>query len=170
MELDRLLSAGGPLPLTQAKLKPQEDARSLLSRPATTLFTGARHPQAALAGLLLRLGHWDEAHTVAQDMSSTEGSYWHGIVHRIEPDSGNAGYWFRRVGAHAIFPEVLQRATDILKNGGPRHWRLKNDWDPFLFIDWCDEARQNGGDAEATATAIQMAEWQSLFDYCAGNS
>lgn len=170
MELNRVLSAGAPLPLTHAKLKPQEDAASLLSQPAATLFPSARHPQAALAGLLLRLGHWEQAHTVAQDISTAEGSYWHGIVHRIEPDSGNSGYWFRRVGTHPIFPELLQRAANILQDRGPQHWSLKNAWDPFLFIEWCDEARQNGGEAEAAAVAIQMAEWQLLFDYCASTS
>jgi hypothetical protein len=170
MELDRLLSAAEPLPLTQAKLNPLANAASLLSQPASKLFPNARHPQAALAGLLLRLGHWEQAHTVAQDISTAEGSYWHGIVHRIEPDSGNSGYWFRRVGTHPIFPELLQRAADILKDRAPQHWRLKNAWDPFLFIEWCDEARKAGGDAEAAAVAIQMAEWQLLFDYCASLS
>jgi hypothetical protein len=86
----------------------------------------------------------------------------------MEPDSSNAGYWFRRVGGHAIFPELLRRAGEILKKGGPQHWRLQSAWDPFLFIQWCDEAREKGGQAEATAQDIQMAEWELLFDWCVG--
>jgi hypothetical protein len=135
---------------------------------AAILFPDARYQQAALAGLLFRLGCWDESHTVAQDIHSAEGSYWHGMLHRIEPDSSNARYWFRRVGEHPIFPELFRYAGEILKRSGPKHWRLSNVWDPALFIEWCDEARESRGQAEAAAIEIQMAEWQLLFDWCAG--
>ena len=36
-----------------------------------------------LAGLWLYHDYWDEAHTVAQDIDTSEGSWWHGIVHRL---------------------------------------------------------------------------------------
>src|SRR4051794_6992325 len=61
-------------------------------------------PETARAGLYLRVGFWDEAHEIAQNIEDADGSYWHAIVHRQEPDAGNAGYWFRQVGQHAIFP------------------------------------------------------------------
>ncbi len=131
------------------------------------LFPGARDGHAALAGLLLRVGCWAESHAVAQDIHSAEGSYWHAIVHRMEPDSSNAEYWFRRVGEHAIFPGLFLRAAEILKSSGPKHWRLKTTWDPFLFIGWCEEACGKGGRVETAAIQIQMAEWRLLFNWCA---
>ena len=168
-EVDRLLSSSpGSLPLGRDGLRPEPEACRIRSRDSAALFPGAQHKQAALAGLLLRVGCWEESHAVAQDLNSAEGSYWHAIIHRMEPDSSNAGYWFRRVGGHAIFPELLRRAGEILKKGGPQHWRLQSAWDPFLFIQWCDEAREKGGQAEATAQDIQMAEWKLLFDWCVG--
>lgn len=167
-EVDRLLSESFErLPLSQSTLRPRADVCGIRSYDPSTLFPKARDCQAALAGLLLRFGCWAESHAVAQDIHSAQGSYWHGIIHRMEPDSSNAAYWFRRVGRHAVFPELFQRAQEILKSSGPKHWRLKTSWDPFLFIEWCDEARGNGGPAEAAAIEIQMIEWQLLFGWCA---
>src|ERR1041384_6128485 len=59
-------------------------------------------PEPARAGLYLYFGFWDEAHEVAQSIENQEGSYWHAIVHRQEPDAGNASYWFGQVGSHPI--------------------------------------------------------------------
>ena len=166
-EVERLLSvAPKRLPLSRDALRPEVNACDLRSQHTPVLFPGARHSEAALAGLLLRLGCWAESHGISQDIASSEGSYWHGIVHRMEPDSSNAKYWFRQTGQHPIFSNLQSRAAAILHNCGPRHWGLKAAWDPFLFIDWCDEAREHGGEAETAATEIQLAEWQLLFDWC----
>lgn len=161
-----LMSSIEALPLTKRSLRPKVDVGRVRSHPTTLLFPAARHAQAALAGLLLRLGYWDESHQVAQDLHSPEGSYWHAITHRMEPDASNAGYWFRQVGDHSIFADLHRRTEHILKNSGPKHWRLKAAWDPFLFIKWYAEAIDTGGHAEVAARQIQMAEWQLLFEWC----
>lgn len=168
-EVDRLLSESPErLPLNQAALRPRADLCAIRSQDPAALFPEARDGQAALAGLLLRVGCWAESHAVAQDVPSAQGSYWHGIIHRMEPDPSNAAYWFKRVGRHAVFVDLFKQAQEILWSGGPEHWRLKNSWDPFLFIEWCEEARENRGQAEAAAREIQMAEWQLLFEWCLG--
>jgi hypothetical protein len=71
------------------------------------------------------------------------------------------------LGEHPIFADLFRSAQEVLKNRAPAHWRLKAAWDPFLFIEWCNEAPKIGGDAESVAIEIQMAEWQLLFDWCA---
>jgi hypothetical protein len=104
---------------------------------------------------------WDEAHTVAQSVLTAEGSYWHAIVHRQEPDAGNSAYWFRRVGAHPIFPALGQRAQALGVDLGAR-------WAPMAFLDFCESARrQPGSETEIKALQVQLAEWQLLFDFCA---
>ncbi len=42
-------------------------------------------------------GDWQAAHQIAQQYEEDDAACWlHGIVHRIEGDLGNAGYWYRR--------------------------------------------------------------------------
>jgi hypothetical protein len=154
------------LPLTRAGECNPEDAANILRLNPSTLFPSARAPKAAASGLLLLAGCWDESHKVSQDIASPEGSYWHAIAHRIEPDSSNAAYWFRRVGEHPIFPELHRKASAIIERGAP--WHLRQAWDPFLFIEMCEQARRApGSDKEDAALQIQRAEWELLFEWCA---
>ena len=126
---------------------------------------GITCPPGVRAGLFVYAGSFEPAHEVAQDLHTAEGSYWHAILHRREPDPGNASYWFRRVGEHAVFPALLEQARNIApeRNFG-------SCWDPYGFIEICEAARRGpGGDLERMARAIQLAEWQLLFDYCVRN-
>ena len=125
--------------------------------------------QAVRAGLLLVVDAWNEAHEVAQDLDSVEGSYWHGIVHRREPDAGNAKYWFRRVGTHPIFarlgewdssfsPPVKQVFSKLIPSGS---------WDPFMFIDVC-VGNVDGDSSElcSTLVTLQAREIRLLLEHC----
>lgn len=128
-----------------------------LQRPARELFPDAAQPEAALAGLWLYCGFFEESHSISQEIKTADGSYWHGILHRMEPDPGNAGYWFRRVGQHPVFDELLPVAKALGYRTGAR-------WDPFAFIDACDRAAPSEIDL---LEQVQLAEWQLLFHHCA---
>jgi hypothetical protein len=155
------------LPLTNTGGCDRDDAADIQRVSPSLLFPGARAAEAAVSGLLLLTGCWDESHESSQNIASREGSYWHAIAHRIEPDSSNAAYWLRRVGEHAIFADLQRNASQILeRHNAP--WKVKSDWDPFLFLEWCDEARQRpNSDKEQAALQIQRAEWDLLFEWCA---
>lgn len=141
------------------------------------LFPSARAPIEATAGLLLWLGDWERAHQMA-DIESQDAYYWHAIIHRIEPDIGNAGYWFRKVDRHPIFGDLLLQANTILEQAkaeaGPAQkpeddccWAPHREWDPFLFNRWCEEARRHPESSRAkVARRIQQAEWELLFSWC----
>ena len=151
------------MPLAGGVCSSPEALRRLQTFNAASSFAGARAPQAALAGLFLYFSCREEAHRIAQEIPTAEGSYWHAIVHRQEPDPGNAGYWFGRVGRHAIFPALRDRAAGIGVTFGAA-------WDPLAFVEFCEEARrQAGSPMERRALEVQRAEWQLLFDYCARN-
>jgi hypothetical protein len=149
------------MPLAQGQCSSDRARELLRAADARRLFPSARAPEAALAGLYLYFSCRDEAHEVAQNVDTREGSYWHGIVHRQEPDAGNARYWFARVGAHPVFAELRERAVSAGVDLGP-------SWDAAAFVDLCDRARRKpGSDEERRALEVQRAEWQLLFDYCA---
>src|SRR4051794_1724549 len=94
--------------------RPMALAGGRCTRPeARDAVQAAKLAPAVLAGLYLYFSCWDEAHHVAQDLETPEGSYWHAIVHRQEPDASNSGYWYRQVGKHAIFPDLRARAAEI---------------------------------------------------------
>ncbi len=133
------------------------------------LVTAAAHPSGALAGLWTYYSWFDAAHEVAQDDASVEGSFWHGILHRQEPDAGNSGYWFRRVRSHPVFAPLAEAAREITECNPGSGLRISHNWDPHAFIDYCESARQKPGSIqEAVALQIQRAEWHLLFDYCQG--
>ena len=111
---------------------------------------------------------FDESHEIVQELNSAEASFWHAILHRQEPDAGNSAYWFRRVGNHPIFEDLTSVAAEIAVRFPGSGVRMGAKWDPFDFINFCEEARQRPGSAaECAALEIQRAEWQLLFDYCA---
>lgn len=154
--------------------KPEETMRPLLAALSPgSLFSPeeVRRPelaQACLAGLWLWYDFLDESHRISQDLAGPEGSYWHAIMHRREPDYWNSQYWFRRFGAHPIF-EPLAEAARPLAQGAPPAARFLADqrsWDPFAFVGLCEKAASDGGALEQLCRQVQKAEWELLFDHC----
>ena len=157
------LEGGGNrlLPLAAGPCSNENVRREIASRSAAEWFPRARARDAALAGLYLYFSCAKEAHEVAQSIETPDGSYWHAIVHRQEPDASNARYWFQRVGKHPVFVPLQEQARKI-------GWAPTKNWDPSAFIDLCETAsRQPGSELERIALEIQRAEWQLLFDHCA---
>ncbi len=147
---------------------------TLSARSLSELAPGASETAALAlsAGLLLIHEFWDASHTAAQradDLGERAVSaYWHGIAHRMEPDPGNASYWFRRVGKHSIFPQLADyartrlaetpglepTATSRLLDGG--------SWNPFAMIELCGKVK-TGSPAEAMALDLQREEMRLLL-------
>jgi hypothetical protein len=154
------LGPGKPEPGVRAQLEAIESAFAPGADPGLVA--------ACRAGLWLAFDFLDESHTISQGLHTTEGSYWHALMHRREPDFANSAYWFRRVGTHAVYaalaPEAARLAADapapaafLARQGG---------WDPFAFVDLCEASYDPRTPAHELCRRVQRAEWELLFDHC----
>jgi hypothetical protein len=127
--------------------------------PQTDLGKSSRDQDAARAchaGLWLYFDYLDESHTISQDLNTKEGSFWHAIMHRREPDALNSKYWWRQVGSHPVLSQLTSEATTL----GYQYTS------PLDFVDFCERVRGTGTADEDLAKQIQLLEWQILFDHC----
>jgi hypothetical protein len=127
--------------------------------------------QACLAGLWLRFDFIDESHAISQDITTTTGSFWHGIMHRREPDYDNAKYWFHRVLEHPVFAPLcaVSKNVDVGTNSADpaaSFLKTQSQWDPFRFIDLVAAVARGKSSSEQLCREIQRREWELLFDFC----
>ncbi len=108
------------------------------------------------SGLWLYHDGLDESHTISQDLPSAEGSFWHAIMHRREPDAFNSKYWWHRVGPHPVLDQLREQAPAL----GYGYTT------PEAFVDVCERVRGTAGADEEVAKRVQLLEWQILFDWC----
>ena len=152
------------IPVLNQKLNPL-----LRSLPSET-------QQAVRSAALLWHDHLDASHTLSQHLDGANGSFLHGIMHRREPDYGNAKYWFRRVGQHPAYPELAQRVAAVLKSKAEgeleRQLIPRGEWDAFGFVDACEDAvnRPVTDSRNQLLRSIQAAEFEVLLEHICGQA
>lgn len=180
------LEAGNPLPtLVPQKAWSSELTNTLEAASLDELFDGASlknttFAEAIKSGLLLWNDALDESHTISQGLADQTGSYWHGIMHRREPDYPNSKYWFGRVGTHPIFPALRERALELFNETANPSDTLteigkaitaQENWDSYQFVDWCQAAE---GDSDSDVTGflqqVQAEEIKLLLAYSYRNA
>ena len=113
------------------------------------------------AGLYQWYDALEVSHGYSQDAQhcgrNRSADYWHGIMHRREPDYSNSIYWYRHVGDHPVFFDLLQHSQNISANMS--HAAV---WDPILFVDFCRRCQQ-GVEETQIAERIQAVEMVLLM-------
>jgi hypothetical protein len=185
-EVVEKLETGNPLPpLVPENAWSNELTDALLASSLEDLFQGQSLKDeifggAMKSGLLLWNDALNDSHDVSQELGNNTGSYWHGIMHRREPDYSNAKYWFGRVGTHPIFPELRERAialfgetsnpSDALTQIG-QTIEAQEHWDAYQFIDWCQAAENDlSSDVARFLQQVQAEEIKLLLAYSYRNA
>jgi len=126
------------------------------------------------AGLLQLHDALDASHSHSQSIEGEgthgTGDYWHGIMHRREPDFGNAAYWFRRVGHHPVFDELAEFAGTVIKDHPHgqlvKSVRPSGHWSSIAMIDLCNQAVSRGDRPLSEVLAeLQWGEMLLLLRY-----
>ncbi len=61
-------------------------------------------------------GQWDAAHEIVQEYDDASAAWIHAVLHKMEGDSGNSGYWYRRAGRKAnMSTDSKQELEEIRK-------------------------------------------------------
>lgn len=161
--------------------EPHEPQRAALAAlTAATLAPGRklRDPAMAascLSGLWLLHNFLDESHRISQEISSTTGSFWHGIMHRREGDFGNAKYWFRSVGEHPVYAALAASAAELAATAeAQRDEPLElaahflhdaRSWNAAAFVDLVAAVLRGQSAHRELCQQIALAEWRLLFDH-----
>jgi len=170
-----------PLPLQEPPvdrklldtLRSLSDDRLTNGNPAKTAATEIR------AGLLLIHDYLEPSHQYSQSIEGAgpdvNGDYWHGLMHRREPDFGNSKYWFRRVGNHPCFVRVAEAARQLTGQfNDPRLTEqvgklTQSGWDSLAAVNFFQQAHRpdwHGTVISEFASCLQMQEMLILLAYC----
>ena len=185
-EIIEKLESGNSVPtLVPQEAWSSELTDALEAASLNELFQGATlknttFGEAIKSGLLLWNDALDESHTISQGLADPTGSYWHGLMHRREPDYSNSKYWFGRVGSHPIFPELRESALQLFKaTANPssalaeigRTLAVEESWNAHQFIDWCQAAEAAPySDATRFLQQVQAEEIKQLLAYSYRNA
>ncbi|HEY3406005.1 MAG TPA: hypothetical protein VGK59_21615 [Ohtaekwangia sp.] len=77
-------------------------------------------PPSTLTPLLKAMWHegkgdWEAAHNIAQEINTSEGSWIHAYLHRVEGDLGNASYWYHRAGKPVFTGDLKHEWNSIVE-------------------------------------------------------
>jgi len=124
------------------------------------------------------------SHIISQDVLTPTGSYWHGIMHRMEGDYDKAKRWFESAGSHPVMERLQAFKYEVLRKDdwyhvgcgelqmNLRQFYLQRSWDPYLFIDMVQGTVTSGHEIhmEKALSDLQKQEIIMLLEYSYRNA
>lgn len=157
-------------PESRPGVKPAQELAALLERFFADHTIAASLHDLLRSAALLWHDHLDASHTLSQGIHNRSGSFLHGIMHRREPDYGNAKYWFHRAGSHPAYAAIAAKLEDfVAANQARAEWKPqlapRGVWDPDAFVDACEmHARRSGTPDYAFLQQVQAVEFDALIE------
>lgn len=110
--------------------------------------------ECCLSGVWLLHGELDASHDISQRIKTSDGSYWHGIMHRLERDFWNSKYWYQNVGNHPVLDRLQEEFGEFYPND---------------FVDQCEALLESENPSPADVERVEnisTLEWKFLFEHC----
>lgn len=150
-----------------------ETLRARVETLGRSFGLSARQTGLVLALACLWHDRFEAAHEIVQELEDADGNLIHAILHRREPDYWNSKYWWRRVGAHPIFPGLAAEVEEALGEEQPELVGLlvtPAGWDPMALVDACQRvADEPEEDAEhAAVIEVQRIEFHRVLAHLCG--
>lgn len=130
------------------------------------------------AGLWLLVGELDRSHTISQNLQDATGSYWHGMMHRVEGDFANAKYWMHCAWQHpvrqALVGQIQANSGQLLQAENPVATMFESQVGQRLnsaesvaeaLIDLVQRAITKQTEWTQSLQVMCWWEWQLLFQY-----
>ena len=120
------------------------------------------------AGALWLHGFLDEAHRLTQQDASSEGAYWHALVHRSEGDFGNSLYWFNRVGVHPLHARLRAGVRKAMEGRDSEGWQTLVEgpqWQPGRLVAMCERAARGELAEPAVLCEVAQIEYHLLMEF-----
>jgi hypothetical protein len=90
-------------------------------------------------------------HDLAQAHETSDGNYWHAILHRREGDLGNSLYWYRRIPEHPVIGLMQKQFPE---------------WNAKKFIDEIEALGDTPSPKVGELETQQAAEMRFLLEHC----
>ena len=120
------------------------------------------------AGALWLYGFLDEAHRLTQQDASSEGAYWHALVHRSEGDFSNSLYWFNRVGVHPLHARLRTGVQEAMEGRSWEGWQTLVEgpqWQPRRLVALCERAARGELAEPAILQQVVRIEYNLLISW-----